>query len=96
MNHPKLLDVKPLQEKLHAGYCGPAVLKMILSYYSIEKTEDELAELAGTTKGLGTDDNSLKRVLESFNLKVVIKNDSNFKDIQHWLNKDVPVIVELV
>jgi len=90
---PKLLDVKAFQEKLHAGYCGPAVLKMILSYYGIEKTEEELAQLAGTTEELGTDDASLKHALESFGLKVIIKNQSTFEDIKTWLDKETPVIV---
>ena len=32
-----LLPVKPFQETLHAGMCGPASLKMILGYYEMEK-----------------------------------------------------------
>ena len=89
-----LLSVKPFQETLHAGYCGPAVLKMVLSYYGIEKTEQELAELAKTTQELGTDDMEIKRVLEDFGLKVVIQNESSFEDIKQWLDKKVPVIVD--
>lgn len=88
------LQVKPFQETLHGGYCGPAVLKMILNYYGIEKTEQELAELAKTTKGLGTDDKAIKRVLEDFGLKVIIQNESSFEDIKQWLDKEVPVIVD--
>lgn len=81
----ELLSVKPFQETLNASYCGPAVLKMVLQYYGIEKPEEELAKLAGTTKELGTDDNGLKQVLESFGLTVIIKNESSFEDIQEWL-----------
>lgn len=90
----KLLTVKPFQEKLNAGYCGPAVLKMMLAYYGIEKPEEKLAQLAGTNKETGTDDKALQRVLESFGLKVEIKNEASFEDIQGWLNKEVPVIVD--
>ena len=39
-----MLNVKPYREK--PEYCGPASLKMVLGYYGIEKTEDELANLA--------------------------------------------------
>lgn len=94
MNQPRLLAVKPFQEKLDAGYCGPAVLKMILSYYGIEKTEDELAQLAGTSKELGTDDEALKRVFERFGLKVTIQNESSLDNMQVWLDKKIPVIVD--
>lgn len=89
-----LLKIKPFQEKLNAGYCGPAVLKMMLAYYGIEKTEEELAQLAGTNKKMETDDKALQRVLESFGLKVEIKNEASFEDVQGWLNKEVPVIVD--
>lgn len=90
----KLLPIKPFQETLNAGYCGPAVLKMVLEYYGIEKSEEELAKLAGTTQELGTDDKGLKQVLENFGLKTVIQNESSFEDIQEWLDKKVPVIVD--
>lgn len=94
MNQPKLLDVPPYQEKLGAGYCGPAVLKMILGYYGIEKSEDELAQLAGTTLYLGTSNEAIKQVLEQHGLTVEIKNNSTFEDIEQWLKKGVPVIVD--
>lgn len=90
----ELLPIKPFQETLNAGYCGPAVLKMVLEYYGIQKSEEELAELAGTSPKLGTDDKGIKRALESFGLKVIIKNGSSFEDIQEWLDKKVPVIVD--
>jgi len=43
----KKIKIQPFQEKLNMGYCGPASLKMVLDYYGIEKTEDELASLMG-------------------------------------------------
>lgn len=89
----KLLPIKPFQETLHQGLCGPACLKMILDYYGIEKTEQELAELCKTDKDLGTDDQGIKQAAESFGLKVEIHNNSSFDDIQTWLDKEVPVIV---
>jgi uncharacterized protein len=88
-----LLPVQPFQETLHKSYCGPAALKMVLNYYDIEKTEDELAALCGTTSDLGTDDQGIKRAAENCGLKVEIKNESTFDDIQGWLDKKTPVIV---
>ncbi len=88
-----MLKIKPFQETLNIGMCGPASLKILLSYYGVEKNEKELAKLCGTKKDLGTDDEGIKRAAESLGFKVKIKNNSSFKDIERWLNKDVPVII---
>ncbi|MBI3485953.1 C39 family peptidase [Candidatus Daviesbacteria bacterium] len=92
--HKIMLNVKPFQETLFQSLCGPAALKIVLSYFGVEKSEGELAKLCGTTKTLGTDDKSLKKVAESLGFNVEIKNLSTFEDIQSWLNKKVPVIVD--
>ena len=88
-----LLDVKPFQEKLYYSYCGPATLKILFSYYGIDKTEKELAKISGWNKVLGIDDRGMKKVAEKLGFKVEIKNNSSYKDIQSWLEKDIPVIV---
>ncbi|MDP3710290.1 MAG: C39 family peptidase [bacterium] len=88
----ELLNVKPFQETLNSGMCGPASLKMVLSYYGVEKTEQELARLCQTDTGLGTNAASLKRAAESLGFNVEIKNQSTFNDVQKWLDKKVPVI----
>jgi predicted double-glycine peptidase len=89
-----LLDVKPFQETLNADMCGPASLKIVLEYYGINKSEDELAELCKFKRGLGVDDKGIKIAAEKLGLKAVTKNNSNFKDIEKWLKKGVPVIVD--
>lgn len=90
----KLLNIKPFQETLHRGWCGPAVLKMVLRYYGIEKSEKELAKLAGTTKNNGTDDKAIARVLKKFGLTAKIQNNTNLSDVQRYLDKNIPVIVD--
>ena len=93
MNEQKLLPVKPFQETLRGGYCGPASLKMVLDYYGIDKSEEEVALACNRDSSLGTDDASIKKVAESYGLKVEIENNSSFESIQKWLDKQVPVIV---
>lgn len=88
-----ILDVKPFQETLHGGYCGPATLKILLSYYGLEKSEEELAQLCGIDKHLGIDDQAIKKVAEQLGFKVEIKNFADYSDMQSWLKKGVPVIV---
>ena len=88
-----ILKLKPFQETLHGDMCGPASLKIVLDYYAFDKTEKELAKIAGWKKGLGIDDKGIKKAAERLGFKVVIRNNSSFKDIQKWLDREVPVIV---
>ena len=90
----KFLKIKPFQERLHKGYCGPAVLNMTLKYYGVNKSEKELAKLAGTTEIGGTDDKTLVKVFKKFGLKSKVKNNSSFADIKKYLDKNIPVIVD--
>jgi predicted double-glycine peptidase len=86
------LKVEGFQETLHENMCGPASLKIILNYFGVKKEEQELADLMGKTC-LGTDDKGMKVAAESLGFQVVIKNESDFADIQEWLDRSVPVIV---
>ncbi len=89
-----MLKVKPFQETLHANTCGPASLKIVLDYYGTYKTEKELAKICKISKKLGTNDKGIKNAAEKLGFKVTIKNNSTFSDIQEWLKKKVPVIVD--
>lgn len=93
MKNKILLNVKPFQETLYHSYCGPATLKILLRYYGIEKSEKEIADMAGWDKDLGIDDQGIKKVAEKLGFKVKIKNHSSFKGIEKWLEKGIPVIV---
>ena len=88
-----MLNVKPFQETLYADMCGPASLKIILDFYGVNKSEKELAILADLVPGLGVDDKGIIRAARSFGFSAKISNESNFEDIEKWLIKDVPIIV---
>ena len=75
------------------GYCGPASLKMVLGFYGIERTEKCLAKLAGWNRNLGVDDAGIKKAAENFGFEVEIRNNSNFHDLEKFLRKGIPVIV---
>lgn len=90
-NH--FLPIKPFQETLRGSFCGPAVIKMVLAYYGVEKSEAEVAILSNKDDDLGIGDADIKRTLEKEGLKVEIKNFASFEDIQAALDKKAPVIV---
>jgi len=89
-----ILNIKPFQETLNNSYCGPATLKILFGYYGINKSEKELAKISGWNKDLGINDKAIKKVAEQLGFKVKIKNNSTLKDIEDWLKKGVPVIVD--
>ncbi|HOF50408.1 MAG TPA: C39 family peptidase [Candidatus Colwellbacteria bacterium] len=89
-----MLEVRPFQESLNGGYCGPASLKMVLDYYGIKKSESDLARLCRAYKTNGVEAEDIKRAAEGLGLKVVIKNKANFSDIRKYLDKGIPVIVD--
>lgn len=91
---PNLLPVNPFQES--ESMCGPASLKMVLDYYGVEKSEEELAKICKTTKELGTSNENIKEAAELLGFKVQMKSNSTFEDISHWLDKKVPVIVDWI
>ena len=90
----KSIKLKPFQETLYSSMCGAASLKIVLDYYGVQESEKELAKLCKVDKDLGTNDKNIKRIAEKLGFKVIIKNNSSFKDIEKWLDKKVPVIVD--
>ena len=88
----ELLKLESFQETLHAGMCGPASLKIVLDYYGVDKSEQELAMLTNTTE-IGTNAENIVHAAESLGFKTVIKNESSLSDIEEWMEKKVPVIV---
>jgi len=89
----KLLPVKPFQETLGGGYCGPASLRLVLDYYGINKNEEELSLMCNRDTDSGVDDEAIKKAAENLGLKVEIKNNASFLNIEKWLDRQVPVIV---
>ena len=88
------LQIKPFQETLYAGMCGPASLKMVLAYYRVEKSESELAQLTHTDADLGTTAQELARIAGYFGFQSEIREYCELSDIELWLEKGVPVIVD--
>ena len=85
-------------EKLHRfqkkpGWCGPAVIQMVLLAAGIKKTQKEIVK-AVYKEWWGTDQQLMMAYLSRFFKIVNFKNDSNFSDIEFHLNKGNVVIVD--
>lgn len=67
---------------------------MILYYYHIDTTEEEIAKRCNHTYKLGCYDTDMKAAIESYGLGCIIQNDSTLDDIKYWLDHNIPVIVD--
>lgn len=87
-----MLDVKPFRQT--PGFCGPACLKIVLGYYSLDKSEAELAKLSNCSKEKGTSAKGLVDAANKLGFKAEIKDNCSFGIIDKYLRKKVPVIVD--
>lgn len=87
-----MIKLKPFRQS--PGFCGPASLKMVLEYYGILTQEKELAILSGATKEKGTSAEGLIAAAKHFGLNAFGKENSSFHDIERYINKGIPVIVD--
>lgn len=86
-----MIKIKPFKEK--PGQCGPASLKMVASYYGIEKSEDELANLCKCTPEKGTSAENLVKAAKELSLEGFIQDNSDIKDIEKYVKNEIPVIL---
>lgn len=85
------LHIKPFKQL--EGYCGPACLKMIFEYYGVDTTGNAIAKIAGSTHTYGTSLAGLKKAAKSYGFSLTHKDNSSLKDIRHFLDEGVPIIV---
>lgn len=87
-----MLNVKPHRQK--PGFCGPAALKMVLEYYGLKKTEGQLAKMTNCKPEKGITGAAIVKAAKKLGFSGFVKDDANLKDLQKYLKKEVPVIVE--
>lgn len=74
--------------------CGPAVIKMILSYYGIDALEEDICQRCEHTYELGCTDLQMKKAIESYGLGCAIIDNSDLADVEYWIRHKVPLIVD--
>lgn len=88
-----MLNVQPFRQR--TSRCGPASLKMILNYFGVDKTEEELSRLAECTENAGTTAQNLAKAVASFGFKTEIKDFAEIADIKKYVEeKKIPVIID--
>ncbi|MEK7620631.1 MAG: cysteine peptidase family C39 domain-containing protein [Patescibacteria group bacterium] len=73
--------------------CGPKSLWMVLRYYKKRVPLSTLVTLCETTVKTGTRRRALERTMRHFGFQVHAKPDAHLNDVQKWIEKGVPVII---
>lgn len=87
-----MLKVKPFRQK--PGTCGPASLKIVLGYYNVEKSEEELAKLTNYKQKTGTQAKNILSAAKKLGFTGLIKDNADFSDLGTYIKKKIPVIVD--
>lgn len=74
--------------------CGPACVKMVMNYYGVLATEDEICNRVGHTYEKGCTNLGIKNGLESYGFSVTIKNKATLDDIRQCIAKKIPPLVD--
>ncbi len=67
---------------------------MILDFFDIAASEDEICKRSNWTFEKGTTNAGLMRALESYGLESRIIDKADLKDLERWFKKGIPVIVD--
>ncbi len=77
-----------------AGLCGPASLKILLSYFGKTFTEEELAKLGRATLEQGTEHEGMISTIKELDGFVFVKEDGTLEELEYFVKKEkLPVII---
>jgi len=93
----KVIPPKKLKivEQKQSSTCGPAALRILLSFFDIDKSETYLARLCRTTKRDGTHPWQLVTALKKIGFRTKSEKWGTWEKLDYWINKrGLPVIVD--
>ena len=77
-----------------AGLCGPASLKVLLSYFGKNFSEEQLAQLANATRDAGTEHEGMIQAIKELNGYVYVKDDATIDEVEYFVKEEkLPVII---
>jgi ABC-type bacteriocin/lantibiotic exporter with double-glycine peptidase domain len=74
--------------------CGPACLKIVFAYFGRQVSEKQIAKACRSTPRSGTTGTNLVKGAKKFGFEAEVFDRSNFRTIEKWLRRGVPVIVD--
>lgn len=74
--------------------CGPACLKMVLDYYGVQVSEEELAKEMNHTYEYGCTNEDIVNTARNYGFICSSSVYTGFKDIEWAIENNIPVIVD--
>lgn len=74
--------------------CGPASLRMVMAFYGLEISEEDLAIACGHTYELGCRSEDMACAAKAMGFDVHLKNNSTIEELSRLVNAGAPVIVD--
>ena len=84
----------PYHHQKNCYFCGTTVLKIVLENLGIRKTEDRLAQMAGTTKKDGTSHFGMINTCRRLGFRCFVHENASLKNVKSFLNAGLPVIAD--
>lgn len=88
-----MINVPPIKQS-DSSRCGPAGVKMILKYFDIDATEQEICDRCSHTYDKGCTNEAMVKAFKSYGLSSKIFNNCSLEDIEYWIKHHIPVIVD--
>ena len=88
----KNIEVENFEQS--AAFCGPASLKILLSHFKKNFTEDELANLCTATREMGTEHEGMVEAVKSIDGFVFVKDEGSIEELEYFIKEEnLPVII---
>jgi ABC-type bacteriocin/lantibiotic exporter with double-glycine peptidase domain len=96
MSDEEKIKVQPFTQS--TGLCGPASLKILLSYFGKNYTEEQLAQVASSIPGLGrgggTEHEGMVQAIKEINGFVFAKENGIIEELEYFIKEEkLPVII---
>jgi ABC-type bacteriocin/lantibiotic exporter with double-glycine peptidase domain len=88
----KKISLKPFEQS--TSYCGPASLKILLSHYGKDFTEEQLAKLTNATRDNGTEHEGMIEAIKEIGGHVFVKENGTIDELIYFVEEEqLPVII---
>ncbi len=86
--------IKVVHFEQSPSMCGPASLKILLSHFGKQYTEDQLAKLGSSTLEKGTSQEGMVQAVKKIDGYVFVKENGTIDELKYFLEKEkLPVII---
>ncbi len=78
-----------------AGLCGPASLRILLSHFNKNYSEEDLAKISDASKDYGTEHDGLIKAVKALGGNVFAKENGTIEELKYFVKQEkLPVLID--